>query len=204
MAAAMLWPTLATTCGHCKLGWGTRIFSTRCVTPSWARIGLGISGDRSAMDALRAAARRGPPSLTPRRFSLVEFRSGTGRQIRVTLQHGLHSTTNPQGRIALVEAYRDGRWPPRQRLLANLHGEPDTLRALARLIFQRAALRKHRAEQWAGAQSCDDKELVAAFFAQIDADLAALERDIRRETLHGNRRRDPGRHQGTREDLKDA
>ena len=79
---------------------------------------------------------------------------------------------------ALVEAYRDGRGRPRQRLLANLHGEPDTLRALARLIFQRAALRKHRAEQWAEAQSCDDKELVAAFFAQIDADLAALERDI--------------------------
>src|SRR5262249_40025676 len=79
---------------------------------------------------------------------------------------------------ALVEAYRDGRGRPRQRLLANLHGEPDTLRALARLIFQRAALRKHRAEQWAEAQSCDDKELVSAFFAQIDADLAALERDI--------------------------
>src|SRR5262249_59499835 len=98
MAAAMLWPTLATTCGHCKLGWGTRIFSTRCVTPSWARIGLGISGDRSAIDALRAAARRGPPSLAPQRFLLVEVRGGTVGQIRVTLQHGLHSDVSPSTR----------------------------------------------------------------------------------------------------------
>jgi hypothetical protein len=80
---------------------------------------------------------------------------------------------------ALVEAYRDARGQPRQRLLANLHGEPDTLRGLARLIFQRAALRKHRAEQWAEVQPGErDEEWVAAFFAKIDGDLAALAKDI--------------------------
>jgi hypothetical protein len=45
---------------------------------------------------------------------------------------------------ALVEAYRDGGGRPRQRLLANLHGEPDTLRALAKLAAQRDTLRKER------------------------------------------------------------
>ena len=33
---------------------------------------LGVSGDRSAMDALRAAARRGPPSLAPRRLAAAK------------------------------------------------------------------------------------------------------------------------------------
>jgi hypothetical protein len=37
---------------------------------------------------------------------------------------------------ALVESYRDAQGRPRQRLLANLHGEPDTLRALARLTVR--------------------------------------------------------------------
>jgi hypothetical protein len=37
---------------------------------------------------------------------------------------------------ALVESYRDEKGRPRQRLLANLHGEPDTTRALAKLIVQ--------------------------------------------------------------------
>jgi chromosome segregation ATPase len=45
---------------------------------------------------------------------------------------------------ALVESYRDPQGRPRQRLLANLHGEPDTLRALAKLAAQRDALRKER------------------------------------------------------------
>ena len=38
---------------------------------------------------------------------------------------------------ALVESYRDGQGEPRQRVLVNLHGEPDTLRALARLTVRR-------------------------------------------------------------------
>jgi hypothetical protein len=37
---------------------------------------------------------------------------------------------------ALVESYRNENGQPRQRLIANLHGEPDTLSALARLEFQ--------------------------------------------------------------------
>jgi hypothetical protein len=41
----------------------------------------------------------------------------------------------------LIEAYRDENGRPRQRLLANLHGEPDTLNALAKLAARRKALR---------------------------------------------------------------
>ena len=52
-----------------------------------------------------------------------------------TTKAGVQST-------ALVESYRDGKGRPRQRLLANLHGEPDTLRALAKLAAQRDFLRK--------------------------------------------------------------
>jgi hypothetical protein len=40
----------------------------------------------------------------------------------------------------LVEAYRDTNGRPRQRLLANLHGEPDTLSARAKLAVRRKAL----------------------------------------------------------------
>jgi hypothetical protein len=46
---------------------------------------------------------------------------------------------------ALVESYRDEKGRPRQRLLANLHGEPDTVSALAKLEFKRDALRNERA-----------------------------------------------------------
>jgi hypothetical protein len=56
---------------------------------------------------------------------------------RRTTKAGLQST-------ALVEAYRDDQGRPRQRRLANLHGEPDPLRALAKLAVQRDALRKER------------------------------------------------------------
>ena len=45
---------------------------------------------------------------------------------------------------ALVESYRDDQGRPRQRILANLHGEPNTLRALAKLAAQRELLRKER------------------------------------------------------------
>jgi hypothetical protein len=45
---------------------------------------------------------------------------------------------------ALVEAYRDEKGRPRQRILANLHGEPDALSALAKLAARRDALRKEQ------------------------------------------------------------
>ena len=80
---------------------------------------------------------------------------------------------------ALVEAYRDRQGRPRQRILANLHGEPDTLRALVRLLHRRANLQKHREEQWVEAQSGKySKKLVAWFFARIDADLSAMEKKL--------------------------
>jgi hypothetical protein len=44
----------------------------------------------------------------------------------------------------LVEAYRDEQGRPRQRVLANLHGEPDALSALAKLAARRAVLRKEQ------------------------------------------------------------
>lgn len=44
----------------------------------------------------------------------------------------------------MVEAYRDDQGRPRQRVLANLHGEPDTLSALAKLAAQRELLRQER------------------------------------------------------------
>jgi hypothetical protein len=45
---------------------------------------------------------------------------------------------------ALVEAYRDEKGRPRQRILANLYGEPDALSALAKLAARRDALRKEQ------------------------------------------------------------
>ena len=45
---------------------------------------------------------------------------------------------------ALVKSYRDEMGRPRQRLLANLHGEPTALTALAKLAARRDALRKDR------------------------------------------------------------
>jgi hypothetical protein len=47
---------------------------------------------------------------------------------------------------ALVESYRDEKGKPRQRTLANLHGAPDPMHALAKLAAQRDRLRKERAE----------------------------------------------------------
>ena len=47
---------------------------------------------------------------------------------------------------ALVEAYRDQKGRPRQRVLVNLHGEPDPLSALAKLAARRDDLQKERAE----------------------------------------------------------
>jgi hypothetical protein len=57
-----------------------------------------------------------------------------------TTKAGATSTT-------LVEAYRDEKGRPRQRVLANLHGEPDALSALVKLAYQREELQKFRDEQ---------------------------------------------------------
>jgi hypothetical protein len=54
----------------------------------------------------------------------------------------------------LVESYRNEAGRPRLRVLANLHGEPDTLSALAKLAAQRADLRREK--------EALDKEMVEA------------------------------------------
>ena len=46
---------------------------------------------------------------------------------------------------SLVESYRDAQGQPRQRTLANLYGEPDTLSALGKLAAQRHRLKKEQA-----------------------------------------------------------
>jgi hypothetical protein len=81
---------------------------------------------------------------------------------------------------AHVESYRDEMGRPRQRLLANLHGEPDMVSALAKLEFQRDALRKHRDEQRAEEPlpNGGDDEIAVEYFAKIDDDLAAMENEI--------------------------
>jgi hypothetical protein len=56
---------------------------------------------------------------------------------RRTTKSGVLST-------ALVESYMDERGRPRQRILANMHGGEDELRALGRLVVQRDRLRKER------------------------------------------------------------
>jgi hypothetical protein len=73
----------------------------------------------------------------------------------VTPQHGLRLTTHSKAgsvSTALIEAYRDKNGRPRQRVLANLHGEPTTLRALAKLAVTHDLLLEERsgehAEPW--------------------------------------------------------
>jgi hypothetical protein len=58
----------------------------------------------------------------------------------------VRSRTKGEGSVstALVEVCRDEKGRPRQRLLANLHGEPDLLSALAKLAVRRDDLRKEK------------------------------------------------------------
>jgi small-conductance mechanosensitive channel len=69
----------------------------------------------------------------------------------------IRTRTTKAGSVSatLVEAYRDEGGRPRQRNLANLHGEPDTLRALAKLAAQRDGLRKEREKLTAEAVYAD-------------------------------------------------
>jgi hypothetical protein len=88
---------------------------------------------------------------------------------------------------ALVESYRDKNGRPRQRVLANLHGEPDTLRALAKLAVLHDLLSKQLEEdhaepshEGAGFVLVTDRALTQHNhrMVQIDRQLAAIERDM--------------------------
>ena len=98
----------------------------------------------------------------------------------------VRSRTTKTGTLstALVEAYRDnGR--PRQRLLANLHGEPTALKALAKLIFMMDTLSAEMDElapQVDGIMSKEnertpDERRVLKRYVQIADTLAALQKD---------------------------
>jgi hypothetical protein len=87
---------------------------------------------------------------------------------------------------SLVEAYRDENGQPRQRLLANLHGEPDTLSALAKLAARRDELRKEKEELGTTPipQGWEDIAPIATQvramlkrFHQIESDLATIQKD---------------------------
>src|SRR6516164_9919101 len=65
----------------------------------------------------------------------------------------------------LVEAYRDKSGHPRQRILANMHGEPDTLRALAKLAAMREGLRQER--DWLAQQAADASGLIHSGDSQM-------------------------------------
>jgi hypothetical protein len=78
---------------------------------------------------------------------------------------------------ALVEAYRDPQGRPRQRVLANLHGEPDLVSALAKLAARRADLQEERAELMAVGPEADDDGYYDWRRAEIEANLAVIQRD---------------------------
>jgi hypothetical protein len=94
---------------------------------------------------------------------------------------------------ALIEAYRDKSGHPRQRILANLHGEPDPLRALAKLAVMHDQLLEEREQTHAEpsnrgvgfvlvtrrAATEHDRRL-----AQIDRQLTAIERDTANIAKH--------------------
>ena len=93
---------------------------------------------------------------------------------------------------ALVEAYRDERGRPRQRVLANLHGADTPLEALAKLAAQRERLQEERAalepdvEGAAGfyesitTASLDGHKFAAHERKEIDRFMAARRRLLRR------------------------
>jgi chromosome segregation ATPase len=118
--------------------------------------------------------------------------------------------TRPKGEgsvsTALVEAHRDEKGRPRQRSLANLHGEPDLLSALAKLAVRRDDLRKEKDAMAADAVQADkfyeivtlnsllgkqynaeqrkeidtllrQRDHLLARMAKIEADLATIQKD---------------------------
>lgn len=103
--------------------------------------------------------------------------------------------TTKTGRISttLIEAYRDEHGRPRQRVLANLYGEPDTLRALAKLVLKRDVLLEQREEEHAepsksgaGFVLITERALTQhnRHIAQIDRQLATMERDMAAISTH--------------------
>src|SRR5262245_35857587 len=78
---------------------------------------------------------------------------------------------------ALMKAYRDDQGRPRQRLIVNLHGEPDALCALAKLTY----MRKRLVDEWNESVTTKDKTSNAGWRwrreKQIDRGLAVIERD---------------------------
>jgi len=81
----------------------------------------------------------------------------------------IRKRTSKNGKLstALIEAYRDKAGRPCQRILANLHGEPDTLHALAKIAAMREGLRKER--EWLAKQVADADQ----WFAQNGIVLSA-------------------------------
>src|SRR5262245_25378918 len=82
---------------------------------------------------------------------------------------------------ALVEAYRDDQGRPRNRLLVNLHGEPDVPSALVKLLHMRSKL----ADEWkeyrttnkmATAKQRRREDQIDRYLAVIEKDVAILEK----------------------------
>jgi hypothetical protein len=93
----------------------------------------------------------------------------------------------------LVESYRDETGRPRQRILANLHGEPDTLRALAKLAAKHDLLLELREEEHAeptkegvGFVLVTERALTQydRRVAQIDRELAAIKQELAVINMH--------------------
>jgi hypothetical protein len=78
---------------------------------------------------------------------------------------------------ALVESYRDESGQPRQRLLANLYGEPDTVSALAKLQYRLEALQTER-KDYEETSSEDDADFAALVFEAIDDKIADVEKQM--------------------------
>ena len=86
-----------------------------------------------------------------------------------------------------MESYRDEQGRPCQRLIANLHGEPTPLKALAKLAALRHVLLEQREEEHAepsnrgaGFVLVTERALTKynRRMAQIDRQLATIEREI--------------------------
>ncbi len=100
--------------------------------------------------------------------------------------------TTPGVCTTLVESYRDASGRPRQRILANLHGEATTLEALAKLAALRERLREEKAGldrdlkdadkfySWFTTASLDGHKFSAEEKKDIDRLLPARERLIKR------------------------
>jgi hypothetical protein len=89
---------------------------------------------------------------------------------------------------ALVEAYRDDRGRPRQRLLANMHGEPDVMRALVKAQWRLTALEElieeHRGMAASDPYAKAHPQRVARYFAELDAKRDVIKREVEVLSAH--------------------